>query len=97
VLWVWLNGGALAFALLLALFAHAMLVGFRMARLPLEPLLRSWAITAAAAVPMVFLFAWGDLGLTNIRVLMVLGVAMGVISAIHNLEKSDRPAPTSPA
>lgn len=85
ILWTWMKGGMLAFILTMALFGHAMMRGMALARRRLEPLLGSWAVAAAAAVPMVFLFAWYDLGLTSTRTLIVFALCLGLITVLGSL------------
>lgn len=89
VLWVWMKGGIVAFVLLLGLVGHATMRGAAVARSDLEPLLRAWAIAAAAAIPMVFLFGWQDLGLSSPRVTLLLGLCLGLIAAIGSNRQPD--------
>lgn len=82
ILWTWMKGGMPTFILTMALFGHAMMRGMALTRRRLEPLLRAWAIAVAAAVPMVFLFAWYDLGLTSVRTLFFFAFCLGLITVI---------------
>ncbi len=77
-----MKGGMPTFILTMALFGHAMMRGMALTRRRLEPLLRAWAIAVAAAVPMVFLFAWYDLGLTSVRTLFFFAFCLGLITVI---------------
>ena len=93
ILWTWMKGGILAFILVLAVFGYAMMRGMALARKRLEPLLRAWAIVAAASVLMVFLFAWQDLGLASLRTMIVFGFCLGVITVIGSLpDEEEGPA-----
>lgn len=86
IYWTWMKGGIPAFVLTLALFGYAMMRGAQVARRKMDdPLLKAWAITTAAAVPMVFLFAWGDLGLTVARTTLLFGVCLGMLVIIDRL------------
>jgi O-antigen ligase len=91
VLWTWMKGGVFSFVLMLALFGFATIRGMRLLRRKMDPLLHAWAMTAAASVPMVFLFAWGDLGLTVARTMMIFGLCLGVIAALGILTEPADP------
>ncbi|MEX0801655.1 MAG: O-antigen ligase family protein [Dehalococcoidia bacterium] len=97
VLWTWMKGGVFSFVLMLTLFGYAMIRSMRLLRRPMDPLLRAWAVTAAASVPMVFLFAWGDLGFTVVRTMMIFGLCLGLIAALGILtERVAGPAGAPP-
>ena len=85
VLWTWMKGGLLTFIALAGLFGYAMIRAMALARRPLDPLLRAWAVTVAASIPMVLTFGWGDLGLTNERTMIVFATMLGVIAALATM------------
>jgi hypothetical protein len=97
IYWTWMKGGMPAFALTLALFGYAMMRGAAVARRKMDGLLRAWALTAAASVPMFFLFAWGDLGLTLTRATLIFGVCLGMIAVIDRMTAPSLSPPDAPA
>lgn len=89
ILWSWMKGGILALVLVLALFGHSLMKGMGLIRKQSDPLLRSWAIAATAAVLMTFLFAWWDLGLVSLRVMTVFGMCLGILAALSLLSEAE--------
>jgi O-antigen ligase len=82
ILWSWMKGGIVALLLVLGLFGHALIRGMGLLHKRLDPLLQSWAMAATAAVLMVFLFAWWDLGLVSLRVMTVFGLCLGLLGTL---------------
>jgi hypothetical protein len=83
-----MKGGIVALLVLLGLFGHALIRGMGLVQRPLDPLLKCWAMASTAAVIMVFLFAWWDLGLVSLRVMTVFGLCLGILGALGKMAES---------
>lgn len=86
ILWLWMKGGILAFVLVATAFGYAMTRGMMLVRVQSTPLLQAWSAGAAAMVPMMFLFAWYDLGLVVVRATIIFAICLGIISAIESMQ-----------
>ena len=89
ILWLWLKGG------ILALLSFWCLVGFALQRsatafrLTHDPVLKAAAASVCAYLVMFVMFSYVDLGLTNARLIVPLGISLGLVSLFRRLAESE--------
>jgi hypothetical protein len=82
ILWSWMKGGLAALLVVFGLFGYALTKGMGLVNKRFDPLLKAWTMAATAAVIMVFLFAWWDLGLVSLRLMTVFGLCLGLLGTL---------------
>lgn len=92
VLWIWMEGGLLAFTSLLVLFATAAARATQLFRALRMSELRAAPLMAGVGVLMFAVFAYTDIGLANSGALIFFGVALGLIGAVSEIARRE-PSP----
>jgi hypothetical protein len=86
ILWVWLKTGALGFTVFWVMMMGALAIaGSRVLTLS-DPTLITFAYLALASIVITLVFSYVDLGLTNGRVTMFLGVVLGVLAVLRQID-----------
>jgi hypothetical protein len=96
ILWVWLKTGALGFVSFLFLMGSALARGARLTTRLADAPLRSLTAFALATVVIALVFSYVDLGLVSARIMLLVGVALGIIGAIDSLQQQTLAANTRP-
>lgn len=94
ILWMWLKIGAPGFALFFLLMMGALSLASSRALTLSDPSLITFAYIAIVGIVATMVFCWVDLGLTNGRVTLYLGVVLGVLAVLRQI---DAEAPVPPA
>jgi O-antigen ligase/polysaccharide polymerase Wzy-like membrane protein len=90
ILWVWMKVGVFGFILFFIVMCRGLARAAALMRKIRDPDARVFASLAMSAILMSLVFCWVDLGLTNPRVPVVLGVMLGGLAV---LERIYMPAP----
>lgn len=93
LLWVWLKVGAHGFIAFLVLMGGAVARATSMAVRLKRPENRVFAIMALTGILSTLIFSYVDLGLVVGRVTIWLGIAMGVLAVLHELDESHTATP----
>jgi hypothetical protein len=91
VLWLWHKGGVLTFMTFWFFLGTSISQGVATVRALRNPLLTAIVGSVFAYLVMTVMFAYVDLGLTSMRVMILLGIALGLLSALDLVwTKSDQ-------
>ena len=99
ILWLWMKAGIFAFIAFFYMVAMACSRAVEVARKARNSFEVVMAGTAMGAIAMLLMFAYVDLGLTSTRLMILFGLALGVIAVLHQVGEdpvADRTA-TEPA
>ena len=99
VLWIWMRTGHIGFFVFMMFMATVSIRGLQICRQTRDPLLQAAGMMAVMFVLMSFIYGKYDLQLTNYRTMMMLGVWIGIIGALPNLNRARMEAapPQTPA
>jgi hypothetical protein len=97
VLWLWMKAGVLAFIAFWFLLGVAVVRIVAVCRATTDGFLVATAASIGAFFPMLVLFSYTDLGLTNTRLMILTGVCLGLIGVLQRLALNPRPAVPSRA
>jgi hypothetical protein len=86
LLWVWMKTGAFGFICFFVLMLGGIARGVWLAKTHPFPEFRVLAMVGVTAIVMSLIFSYVDLGLTNSRIPMLLGVMLGAMSALDRIE-----------
>jgi len=87
ILWMWLKIGAPGFAVFFLLMMGALSLASSRALTLSDPTLITFAYIALVSVVATLVFCYVDLGLTNGRVTSFLGVVLGVLSVLRQIDQ----------
>jgi hypothetical protein len=82
VLWLWLKGGVLALMAFFFLIGTAVSRAVMLARTVRSPVVMVIVGTSLAYLVMAVMFAYVDLGFSSPRIIMMLGITIGLLAAI---------------
>jgi hypothetical protein len=91
VLWVWLKVGAPGFTIFCVLMFGSLALASSRALTLADPTLITFTYVAIASVVTSLVFCYVDLGLTNGRVTVFLGVVLGVLAVLRHIDESPLP------
>lgn len=94
VLWMWLKIGAPGFAIFFLMVLGSLALASSRALTLSDPTLVTFTYVALASVVASMVFCYVDLGLTNGRVTSFLGVIMGVLSVLRQIEQDGAARPS---
>jgi hypothetical protein len=86
ILWVWLKTGALGFTVFWIMMMGALSIAGSRALTLSDSILMTFAYLALASIVVTLVFSYVDLGLTNGRVTMFLGVVLGVLAVLRQID-----------
>ncbi|MCC6173978.1 MAG: O-antigen ligase family protein [Chloroflexi bacterium] len=86
ILWIWLKTGAFGFIVFWVVMLGALTLAVDRAVRFDDPILQSFAYVTIATVSITLVFCYVDLGLTNGRVTVFLGVLLGTLSVLDRVE-----------
>ena len=92
VLWIWLKTGAIGFILFWTVIGISLGRAAHLSRVLRDPVLRSFAMLVMGGVISALVFSYVDLGLNSGRVTVFLGVALGTLAVLHDLDRQPTPA-----
>jgi O-antigen ligase len=87
ILWMWLKVGAPGFAVFLLLMMGALALASSRALTLSDPTLTTFAYIALVSIVTTMVFCYVDLGLTNGRVTSFLGVVLGVLAVLRQIDR----------
>jgi hypothetical protein len=90
ILWLWMKGGILTFMSFWFLLGAGMSRLVEACKASNDRLIIAAASCAAAFLTMAVLFSYVDLGLTNTRIMVILGSSLGLIGTIQRLVSETR-------
>lgn len=82
VFWVWMKMGIFGFTAFWYLFGSAIVLSLVTLRRSADPYHRALAVVVCAQLTMQILFAYGDLGLTWTRPMVITGVLLGLLGSL---------------
>jgi hypothetical protein len=85
ILWVWMKVGGVGFILFFWLMGAGVARAAHLARVMKSGDARAFALTTGAAVVMSLVFNYVDLGLTNTRIPILLGIMLGVLGVLDRI------------
>ena len=85
LLWIGMRMGLIGFMTFFALIGMAILEGVHQASIREDPLLRTTAVFALAAIAAQLIVAYGDLQLENYRNMIFMGTMVGLIDALPQI------------
>lgn len=88
ILWVWLKTGAPGFTIFWILMLGALALASSRSLTLADPVLVTFAYVAIASIVTTLVFCYVDLGLTNGRVTVFLGIVLGVLAALRQIERT---------
>jgi hypothetical protein len=96
VLWIWLKTGAIGFTLFWVVIGTTIARAANLVRVLRDPVLRTFAVFVIGAVISTLVFSYVDLGLNSGRVTVFLGVALGTLAVLHDMDPQPTPQPQLP-
>jgi hypothetical protein len=91
ILWVWLKVGAPGFTIFCLLMFGSLALASSRALTLKDPTLSTFSYIAIASVVTSLVFCYVDLGLTNGRVTVLLGMVLGVLAVLRQIDASPEP------
>jgi len=85
ILWLWMKGGVVTFLAFWFLLGAAIVRMVAICRSTTDHFLVATSAGIAAFFPMLVLFSYVDLGLTNVRLMILVGVCFGLIGLLQRL------------
>jgi hypothetical protein len=79
VLWVWMKMGALGFIAFLSVFGAGIVRGIQLLKAMNRDRAAALMVAFVSLLPMLMVYSYVDLGLTNVRTAVLLGLALGII------------------
>jgi hypothetical protein len=89
ILWLWMKGGILAFLAFWCLVGFAIQRAAAASRLTHDRLIQAAAASVCAYIVMFVMFSYVDLGLTNARLIVILGISFGLVSVFRRLAQAE--------
>jgi hypothetical protein len=86
VFWVWMRVGPIGFAMFLSVLGIAIVHGVQMLKIASRTRASPYLVAVVGALLMIPSFAFVDIAFTNIRICMLLGLALGTVGVWHRLE-----------
>jgi hypothetical protein len=91
ILWVWLKVGAVGFIIFWVLIGSALMHGAHLIKVLRAPDTRVFATMALTGIVCTLIFCWVDLGLTMSRVTTFLGICIGTLAVLDQLDDENTP------
>jgi O-antigen ligase len=85
ILWVWMKTGAVGFICFFALVLSGIARSIWLAKTLPHPELKTFALVGLAATVMSLVFCYVDLGLTEVRIPILLGVVLGTVGVLDRI------------
>lgn len=92
ILWVWLKTGAPGFTIFWILMMGALSIAGSRALTLQDPALLTFAYLALGIIVASLIFCYVDLGLTNGRLTVFLGIILGVLAVLRRIDEDTRAA-----
>jgi len=89
ILWVWMKAGIVAFVLFWLQIGMILSRSVRVAKDTADPWLIAISATTAAFVTMLVMFSYVDVGLATPRLIILLGIAFGLVTILPRLALED--------